>query len=57
MTEPEELPADDHPAAAAEGDLHSVTDDEYFTALHVPELTDAETGQPVDSTEGVVDAR
>lgn len=57
MTEPADLDPDTHPDATAEGDLGTVTDDEYFAALPAADLIDADTGEPVDAAEGVRDER
>jgi hypothetical protein len=58
MTDPVlELEASDGPERVLDGDLHSVTDDEYFDALAtMPPLLD-EHGQVVDHLDGVVDER
>jgi hypothetical protein len=53
-----DLEPSDSPEAALEGDLATVTDDEYFEALAaMPVMTDADTGVPVDAAEGVRDER
>lgn len=52
------LEPSDGPEAALEGNLGTVTDDEFFEAFAVmPPLVDAETGEPVDAAEGVRDER
>lgn len=57
MTGPAELEPDESPLAAAEGNLGTVTDDEFFDALdRLPAAADAD-GEPVDLTEGVRDLR
>lgn len=56
--DPAELEPDDSPAAAAEADMASVTDAEYFEALaRLPAAVDSATGEPVDLAEGVRDER
>ena len=51
MSEP--TPADDQ----LDGDLHSVTDDEYFDALATAPVIRDGDGNPVDIAADVVDAR
>lgn len=54
---PAELEPDDSPLAAAEGNLGTVTDDEYFDSLaQVPAARD-EAGESVNHREGVRDLR
>jgi hypothetical protein len=55
--EPEQLEPSDSPSAALEGDLGTVSDDEYFAALAglPPGVDDA--GTEYDPREGVVDVR
>lgn len=51
------LEPDDHPDATAEGDLGTVTDDEFFAALAAtPSGVDGD-GFPYDPEAGVVDLR
>ena len=54
---PVELEPDNSPLAAAEGNLASVSDDEYFDALdHVPPAR-TDDGTEVNPREGVRDLR
>lgn len=57
-TPPGALEPSDSPEAALEGDLHTVTDDEYFEALAaMPPLHDADDGHVLNAAEGVRDDR
>jgi hypothetical protein len=54
---PGELELDDSPSAAAEGNLGTVGDDEFFGALEELPPADDGQGQPVDLLAGVMDER
>lgn len=59
MSDPNvDLEPSDSPEAALEGDLSTVTDDEFFDALAaLPALIDYDTGEHLDPAEGVRDER
>jgi len=57
VTEPEVLEPSDSPSAVLEGNLRTVTDDEYFDAqTAIPPGVD-DDGRTYDPLEGVVDER
>lgn len=57
MSTPTDPKPSDGPERHLDGNLHTVTDDEYFDALAtMPPVLDG-AGAPVDAFEGVVDER
>ena len=61
MTEPEQLEPSDSDQAALEGDLHSLTDDEYFEHLEAAKAAGVvgvdDEGREYQLDEGVRDER
>lgn len=57
MTGPAELEPDESPLAAAEGNLGTVTDDEFFDALAQTPPGRDDAGDEHDPAEGVRDLR